>query len=237
MRTLAPILENILLERYFAKQNIPTDTGPLYDVLARIGHSNTKTNPPSLQLKLADAITEPESVGIKFNNAANIASNVGRLGTHLTAGYAVGAPTYDFLEPHVGPVAASLGSYAATAPGAGAVEGIWSGASSLLARQGVKAAAGQAMTAAGAGVVADLLNVPGWMLALTVPLQLKANEMEAEALDKSIQKQVAAREFENNNRQRAGQDPLPKIDPAKEKDSYYWLKAITPKFMPGGMGP
>jgi hypothetical protein len=237
MRTLAPVLENILLERYFAKQNVPAGAEPLDDIVARIGPSNTTSTPPSLQLKLADAITEPESAGIKFNNAVNVASNLGRLGTHLTAGYAVGAPTYDFLEPHVGPVAASLGSYAATAPGAGAVEGLWAGAGSLLARQGIKAAAGQAMTSAGAGVVADLLSVPGWMLALTVPLQLKANEWEAEALDKSIQKQVAEREFENNNRQRAGQDPLPKIDPAKEKDSYYWMKAITPKFMPGGMGP
>jgi hypothetical protein len=200
----------------------------------RIRLADADTRSADFANKITDTIDNIKSTKI---NPVSIASNIGKFGTHLGAGAMVMSPTYSFLEPHIGSFGASIGSYAAAAPAAGAVEGLWSGATSLLGRQGIRAAASQGLGAVGAGTVAELTSVPGWMLAVMIPAMIKTNEWETEALDKSIQKQVAEREFENNNRQRAGQDPLPKIDPAKEKDSYYWLKAITPKFMPGGMGP
>jgi len=200
----------------------------------RIRLADADTRTADVSNKITDTINNIKSTKI---NPASIASNIGKFGTHLGAGAMVMSPTYNFLEPHIGSFGASIGSYAAAAPAAGAVEGIWSGATSLLGRQGIKAAASQGLGAAGAGAVAELTSVPGWMLAIMIPAMSKTAEWESENLEKSIAVESAKRTRENIQRERSGQELLPPIDPAKEKDSYYWLKAISPKYMAGGMGP
>ena len=200
----------------------------------KIRLADADTRPADTWNKITDTIDNIKSTKI---NPASIANTVGKLGTHLGAGAMVMSPTYDFLEPHVGSLAASLGSYAAAAPAAGAVEGMWSATSSLLARQGIKAASAEAIGAAGAGVVGELTSVPGWMLAIMLPASIKSAEWEAEALEKSILSKSAERTRENIKRINSGQDPLPPVNPDQEKESYHWLKSLSPRYMPGGMGP
>lgn len=200
----------------------------------KIRLADADTTPADNMNKIIDTIDKIKSTKI---NPASIASGMAKLGTHLGAGAMVMSPTYDFLEPHVGSLAASLGSYAAAAPAAGAVEGMWSGTGALLARQGIKSAASAGAAAAGAGVAAELTSVPGWMLAIIIPAAIKSSEWESEALEKSILSKSAERTRENIKRVNNGQDPLPPVNPDQEKEAYHWLKSLSPKFMPGGMGP